>query len=335
MVEKHPVAKTMDFVGRIEGIDKVDIRARVTGFLENVRFKEGDPVNTGAPLYRIEQSLFQAAVERAQGALEVSKAADTLAAIQLSRAEDLLAKQAGTVVARDQARAQKQQTAGAIMTSEADLATAKVNLSYTDITSPITGRIGRTNVTKGNVVGPDSGVLATVISQDPMYVSFPVSQRDFLKSDESGHPVDPKSIKVQIRFADGTVYDQLGQIEFVDVTVARETDTVLVRATIANSKGALTDGQLVRVNLESGTPQDKVLVPQTALIADQQGVYVFAVEDGKAVVKRLKVSGETGINAIVATGLSGGEQVIVEGLQSVRPGAAVRATPVPTPLKGS
>ena len=333
-VEKRPVAKSMDFVGRIDGIEKVDIRARVTGFLDSVLFQEGDTVKAGAPLYRIEQSLFQAAVERAQGALEVSKAADALAALQLTRAEDLLAKQAGTAVARDQAAAQKQQTAGSILVSQADLDTASVNLGYTDITSPIGGRIGKTNLTKGNVVSPDSGVLTTVISQDPMYVSFPVSQRDFLKADESGKPIDVKAIKVKLRFSDGTVYDQTGQIDFVDVSVARGTDTVLVRATIANPKGALTDGQLVRINLESGTPQDRVLVPQTALIADQQGVYVFVVEEGKAVVKRLKLAGESGVDVIVDSGLAGGEQVIVDGLQSVRPGAAVRATPAPT-AKGS
>jgi membrane fusion protein (multidrug efflux system) len=334
-VEKHSISQSIDFVGRVDGIEKVEVRARVAGFLESVLFKEGDVVQAGAPLYRIEQSLFQASVERSQGALEVSKAADALADLQLTRATDLMNKQAGTVASRDQAAAQKEQTAGSVMISEADLATAKVNLSYTNITSPITGRIGRTNVTKGNVVGPDSGVMATIISQDPMYVSFPVSQRNFLKSDESGRPIDPKSIKVQIRFSDGTVYDQPGQIQFIDVTVARETDTVLVRATVPNPKGALTDGQLVRVNLEGGTPEEKVLVPQAALIADQQGAYVFVVEDGKAVVKRLKLSGESGVNSIVDSGLAGGEQVIVDGLQSVRPGAPVRAAPVPSPLKGS
>jgi len=328
-VEKQPISTSMDFVGRIEGVERVDIRARVTGFLESVQFKEGDTVQAGAPLYRIEQSLFKAAVERAQGSLEVAKAADALAQIQLSRAEDLLAKQAGTAVARDQAVAQKQQAEGSVLVSQADLDTAKVNLGYTDITSPIGGRIGRTNLTKGNVVGPDSGVLTTVISQDPMYVTFPVSQRNFLKADESGKPIDITSIKVKIRFSDGTAYGETGKIDFVDVSVARATDTILVRAIIANPRGALTDGQLVRVNFETEAPQEKVLVPQAALIADQQGIYVFAVEDGKAVVKRIRVTGEQGTSVVVESGLNGGEQIIVNGLQSVRPGMAVRATPVP------
>jgi membrane fusion protein (multidrug efflux system) len=210
------------------------------------------------------------------------------------------------------------------------LDTAKINLGYTEIVAPVSGRIGRTNITKGNVVGPDSGPLTVVVSQDPMYVTFPVSQREFLRAKEDAHQVDLKAIKATLRFADGTTYDQTGQINFVDVTVDRATDTVLVRATFANPAGGLTDGQLVRVTLESGTPKEMVVVPQSALIADQEGVYVFVVEDGKAVVKRIKPGGESGTDTVVKEGLSGNEQVIVEGLQGVRPGAPVKASPVTT-----
>jgi membrane fusion protein (multidrug efflux system) len=119
------------------------------------------------------------------------------------------------------------------------------------------------------------------------------------------------------------------------VSVDRTTDTVLVRATIPNPKGTLIDGELVSVTVESGTAQEKVLVPQAALIADQEGVYVFAVENGKAAVKRVKVGGELGANAIVDSGLNGGEQIVVEGLQSIRPGQAVTASPTPAILKGN
>src|SRR5262249_7492947 len=163
-----------------------------------------------------------------------------------------------------------------------------------------------------------------IVSQDPMYVTFPVSQRDFLRARERGENVDVQGINVRLRFANGTVYDQMGRINFVDVTVDRATDTVLVRATFPNPAGGLVDGQLVRVNLESGTPKEKVVVPQAALIADQEGAYVFVVEDGKAAVKRVKVGAETGPNIVVEQGLSDGDVVIVEGLQGVRPGAAVR-----------
>jgi membrane fusion protein (multidrug efflux system) len=324
------IEKTFDFVGRVEAVNRVEIRARVQGFLEAVLFKEGDPIKEGDPLYRIEKGLFQAAVEQAEGALTRSKASKALTEVQLARAEDLLAKNAGTAVARDQAVAADEQAKGQILSDEASLQTAKINLGYTDIVAPVAGRIGRTNITKGNVVGPDSGPLTVVVSQDPMYVTFPVSQRDFLRAKEDAHQVDLKAIKARLRFADGSTYDQAGQINFVDVTVDRATDTVLVRATFPNPAGGLTDGQLVRVTLESGTPQQMVVVPQSALIADQEGVYVFVVEDGKAVVKRIKPGGENGTDTVVQEGLSGNEQVIVEGLQGVRPGISVKASPVTT-----
>ena len=328
--ERKPIARTLDFVGRVEAIEHVEVKARVTGYLDAVLFKEGDPVKEADPIYRIEKGLFEAAVTQAQGALERAKAQKILTAIELQRAENLLAQRAGSVADRDRALAADKQADATIMAAEADLATAKINLGYTDIVSPITGKISKTNITKGNVVGPSSGVLTTIVSQDPMYVTFPVSQREFLRVSESSRQAKLKSIKVRIRFSDGSIYGQLGEMNFVDVTVDRTTDTVLARATISNPTGVLIDGQLVRVILESGTPEEKVVVPQAALIADQEGVYVFVVEDGKATVKRIKTGGPSGTGMVVDAGLSGGEQVIVEGLQGVRPGAPVRANPVPT-----
>lgn len=329
-VERKPITKSSELVGRVEAINSVQIVARVTGFLEAVLFREGDVVKEGAPLYRIEHGLFQAAVEQAQGALERSKAAKVLSAIQLQRAEQLVASQSGTVVARDQALAADQQAQGGILSDQAALDTANINLGYTDITAPITGRIGRTNITRGNVVGPNSGSLTVLVSQDPMYITFPVSQRDILQAQKTGiQAADIKNIKVQIQFSDGSLYDKTGEINFFDVKVDRATDTVLGRATIANPNSMLIDGQLVRVILESGKPEEKIVVPQAALIADQAGIYVFVVEDGKAAVRRVKIGGESGPDSIIEQGLKEGEQVIVEGLQGVRPGLPVRANPLP------
>ncbi len=333
--QRQPIAQTRDFVGRIEATDRVEIRARVKGFLDAVLFKEGEIVKKGDPLYRIEKGLFQADVVNAKGALERSKAAKTLTAIQLQRAQDLLEKNAGTAVARDQALAADQQAEGAIMADQASLDTANINLGYTDIVSPITGKISRTNITVGNVVGPDSGVLTTIVSQDPMYVTFPVSQRELLQAQLRNSPADLAKIKIKIRFADGSTYKHEGTVNFLDVSVDRSTDTVLARATIPNPDGQLIDGQLVSVAVEAGEPQEKVVVPQAALIADQEGVYVFVVEDGKAVVKRVKPGGESGANVVIDQGLNGGEQVIVEGIQSTRPGQPVQAAPVPASLKGT
>ncbi len=328
--ERQAISDIRDFVGRVEATGRVDIRARVQGYLEQVLFKEGDIVKKGDQLYQIERGLFQAAVEAAKGALERSKAAKTLTAIQLQRAQDLLEKNAGTAVARDQALAADQQAQGQILADQANLDTANINLGYTDIASPIAGKVSKTNVTAGNVVGPDSGVLTLIVSQDPMYISFPVSQRELLQAQLSGRGMDLTNIKIKIRFADGSTYKHEGTVNFIDVSVDRATDTVLARATMPNPEGVLVDGQLVSVAVEAGAPQDKVVVPQSALIADQQGVYVFAVEDGKAVVKRIKTGGESGPNIVVDDGLKGGEQIIVEGLQSIRPGQAVQAAPAAT-----
>jgi membrane fusion protein (multidrug efflux system) len=169
VAERKSVSKMFDYVGRVEAVSRVQITARVKGYLEEVLFKEGDLVKEGAPLYRIEKGLFQAAVEQAQGALERSKAAKALSAIQLDRAEQLVKSQAGTLVARDQAKAADGQANGAMLTDQANLDTAKINLGYTDINAPIAGKIGRTTITKGNVVGPESGQLTLIVSQDPMY----------------------------------------------------------------------------------------------------------------------------------------------------------------------
>src|ERR1700722_3886284 len=332
--EHKSIEKTLDFVGRIDAVNRVEIRARVQGFLEAVLFKEGDPIKEGDPLYRIEKGLFRAAVEQAEGALARSKASKVLTEAQLGRADDLLAKGAGTQVARDQAFAADEQAKGQVLSDDANLQTAKINLGYTDIVAPVSGRIGRTNITKGNVVGPESGPLTVVVSQDPMYVTFPVSQRELLRAQAVGYQIDFNAIKAKLRFADGRTYDQNGRLNFVDVTVDRATDTVLVRATFPNPPGGLIDGQLVRLTVEGGTPQEMVVVPQSALIADQEGSYFFVVEDGKAVVKRIKPGGESGTDVVVQEGLSGSEQVIVEGLQGGRPGSPVKASPV-THLKRS
>ena len=335
--ERTSIKKTLTFVGRVEAVNRVEVRARVTGYLEEVLFKEGELVKAGAPLYRIEPGLFQAAVEQAQGALERSKASQALTKIQLERAQDLMDRQAGTVVARDQAKAADDQSKGAIMQDEANLATAKINLGYTDITSPIDGEVGRTNVTKGNVVGPDSGVLTLIVSQDPMYVTFPVSDRDLLLARETGREIgyqDFKAFKVRLRFSNGTLYDQIGTLNFLNVTVDRTTDTVLARASIPNPKGVLIDGQLVTAEAEIGAPEEKIVVPQAALIADQGGVYVFVVEGGKAVTRRVKTGGASGTGVVIDDGLKGGELVIVDRLQAVRPGAPVIANPVQPAISG-
>jgi membrane fusion protein (multidrug efflux system) len=334
--ERRPVTRATEFVGRVDAVGRVEIRARVTGFLEDVLFQEGDVVREGAVLYRIEQDTFQAAVQQAQGALLEAQARLANATVQRGRTQELVKTDTASRALLDERVANEKGAQGGVVTADANLKTANVNLGYTEITAPITGEVGRTRFTKGNVVGPDSGSLTVIVSRDPMYVTFPVSQREFLKvQEDEEHKTRGQALAVRIRFSDGSTYDQVGRISFVDVTVDRATDTVLVRATFPNPKGKLVDGQLVRVAVEADQPDEKVLVPQTALIVDQQGTYVFLVVDGKAAIQRVKLGGESGPYAIVDTGLKGGEQVIVQGMESLRAGTPVVASPAPPPLSGS
>src|SRR5262245_60409167 len=248
--ERKQVSKSPDFVGRVEAVNRVDVRARVKGYLEAVLFNEGDIVKEGDALYRIEKGLFEASVQQAEGALKRSQAALVLAQETLDRALELFNKGSGTAVARDQAQAQVDTAKGSVLTDEANLATAKINLGYTDIVTPITGKISRTNTTKGNVVGPDTGSLTTIVSQDPMYLTFPVSQRDFLRVQQAGRQLgleDYKSVKVRAYFSDGSAYDQVGEVNFIDVSVDRATDTILARVGFFFFFFSLIDSQLMRV----------------------------------------------------------------------------------------
>ena len=332
LAEKRNVTQATTFVGRVQAKDRVEVRARVTGYLDEVQFKEGDVIAVGAPLYRIEPGPFEAAVQQAQGEVLRAQGQLTNATLQRQRSDELVKTGAQSVAVRDERVAGEQTAQGNLASAQAALQNAKINLGYTEITSPIAGRVGRSAVTKGNVVGPDSGTLTTIVSVDPMYVLFPVSQREFLDLQKNGQQASTAAnaagLLVRLRFSDGTPYSEPGRINFVDVTVNQGTDTILVRATVPNPKGVLVDGQLMQAAVEEEKPVERILVPQAALIADQEGVYVFIVEGGKAVIRRVKVGGDTGPNAIITDGLKGGEQVVVEGLGSLRPGASVLASPV-------
>jgi len=321
------VARGLTATGRVQAISKVDLLARVEGFLETVEFADGAAVASGDLLYRIEPGLFEAAVKQAEGLLVEARAAKTLADIELERAEQLLARDVGTAQQRDIAKAGSDRAAGKVSEAEASLTTAQINLGYTGIHAPVAGRIGRTAVTKGAVVGPSSGVLATIVSEDPMYVSFPVSAREFLRGKDSPERVDPAEVRVRLRFLDGSFYGPEGRIDFVDVSVDQATDTVMARSTLANPDRTLIDGQLVTVHLEAGTPVEKPVAPQTALIADQGGLYVFAVVDGKAEVRRVTTAGFQGTDVVIGEGLAAGDLVVVGGMERLRPGLPVQASP--------
>jgi membrane fusion protein, multidrug efflux system len=327
----QPITPGADFVGRVEAIDRVEIRARVTGFLLETFFKEGDTVQEGAKLFQIDPAPFDAALQQAQGALLQAQGTLDNATTQRARAEELLKTNATSVATRDDRLAAERNAQGALAMAQANVKTAQINLDYTTIVAPIAGRIGRAKVSRGNVVSPETGPLTLIVSQDPMYVAFPVSQREFLRIRQEGREEKRENLVVKLRFADGSYYDQNGEIDFVDVTVNKDTDTILVRARVPSPAGALTDGQYVRVLVQRDKPVEKIVIPQASLLANQTGPYVFIVEDGKAAPKPVKTGPEVGTGIAIEQGLNVGDLVVVSGLQSLRPGAPVLATPAPSP----
>ena len=326
-----PVANGTGFVGRVAAEQRVEIIARVKGYLNAILFTEGGMVQKGAPLFDIDPAPFEAAVQQAQGALYRAQATYANATIDRARADELVKTHTVSPQQRDARVATQQSAQGDVVTADANLKTAQINLGYTHITAPIAGRIGRSAVTIGNVVGPETGKLTVLVSQDPIYVVFPVSQREFLRLQNQETKTDVSKLVVRLRFSDDSLYPLPGRINFVDVTVDQATDTVTVRATFPNPDGKLVDGQFARVTVESETPQEQVVIPQTALIADQEGTYVFVVDNGRAAVKRVRIGTMVGPDVVITNGIAAGDQVITEGLTALRPGVPVAANPVAAP----
>lgn len=327
-VAEEDVTEQTSFIGRVEAIDRVSLVARVTGFLEQQSFRDGQDVKKDDLLFVIEREPFVASVNAAKAELASSEALKLNADQQLARAEELVRTNNIPVATRDQRRAEAASAAANVLEARAALEQAEINLGYTLIRAPVAGRIGRATVSVGNVVSPQSGTLALLVSQDPMYVTFPVSQRILLDIKRSREATgDGSNFKVRLAFADGSVYDQEGVLDFLDVTVAQGTDTVTVRARIPNPKGLLTDGMYVSVRVEGADPERKVVIPQSAVLLDQQGAYVFVVEDGKAAVRRIRPGQTQGARLAVEDGLKPGDMLVVDGIQRIRPGAPVQAVP--------
>ena len=338
-VTKHPVTETERFIGRIQATARVDIVARVTAYLQSYDFKEGEEVRKGQLLYRLEQPPFQAAVEANQGSVQQFQAQLANATLTLQRASTLLNTPAGQQSTVDAAKAGQGNLQGQLLTAQAQLKTAQINLGYTTIESPIDGKIGRTNVTAGNVVSPSSGTLATVVGQDPMYVVFPVSVRSVLDLRERYVPLGGfDAVKIRVVLPDGRTYGQTGKLNFIDNTVSSNTDTIALRGTIPNpalpQKGVdsvvreLYDGEFVSVLLEGAQPVDLLAIPQAAVLTDQQGSYVYVVgDDNKVARQNLQLGQAQPPEVSVLSGLKEGQTIVVDGLQRVRVGQAVSPGP--------
>jgi membrane fusion protein, multidrug efflux system len=334
-VARQPVTPSVSFTGRVVAVDRVDLLARVTGFLEQRLFREGQDVQKGDLLFVIEQAPFEAEVARAEA--QVARAQASLAEAQATLERIQEAVQSGAVSRRelDQATAAEAVARAEVLAAEAQLKTARLNLSYTEIRAPIAGRIGRSNYTVGNLVGPDSGVLATIVSQDPIYVTFPVSTRVLLDAQRRARTAE--EYVVRVRLPDGTVYEHPGRIDFADIQVDQNTDTITIRAEFPNPDRLLVAGQFVNVFVKTEQPQQEIVIAQSAVQVDQAGQYVLTVNSESTVEQRRVETGQAqGGRVVIRGGLNEGDRVIVGGLQKVRPGQEVQVNVVPaTPPTGA
>jgi membrane fusion protein (multidrug efflux system) len=347
-VVRTPITETNEFVGRIQATDRVNLVARVTAYIDRMLFTEGAEVKKDELLYVLEQPPFVADVQAKAALVAQAQAQYDNADITLRRAEALLHTPAGQQAAVDSARATWLSDKAQLMQAQANLRISQINLAYTEIRAPISGKIGRTSVTVGNVVGPNSGTLATIVSQDPMYVVFPVSVRAALDLRQRyAKKGGLAAMQIRLRLPDGRIYDQIGKVDFIDNTVAQSTDTITLRGVIANppisqnpnqnvTTRELIDGEFVTVLLEGVEPVQALTIPRAAVLADSGGDYVFVVgRDNKAEQRRITLGQSTPSTAVVMTGLKEGELVIVEGLQRVRPGQPVLPAPAtPQPQAG-
>jgi membrane fusion protein, multidrug efflux system len=344
-VQKRAVIETSEFVGRVQAIDRVDIVARVTAFLQERSFTEGAEVQKGDLLYRLERGPFEADLQAKQAAVAQQQALLRNATIVLNRAQTLLSTPAGQRSTVDDALAQQASQAAQLQSAQAQLRASQINLDYTEIRAPVAGKISRSSVTTGNVVGPGSGIMATIVSQDPMYVVFPIPVRTALDlrgryAERGGLP----SVVVRLKLPDGATYGQTGRLDYVDPSVTPNTDTLIFRASIPNplrpgasasdpSNRELSDGEFVTVTIEGVAPIEALGVPRSAVLSDQQGNYVYVLgPDNKVAQRRVQLGQSTPRVAVVMGGLAEGETVVVEGLQRIRQGAVVNPGPPSAPL---
>jgi multidrug efflux system membrane fusion protein len=320
-----------EFTGRLEPVNSVEVRPRVSGYLQSVHFKEGAIVRQGDLLFQIDARPFQAEVDRLKGELSQAKAQRSRAQSDFERAERLHNNDGMSAEEYDRRAAVRNEAEARIATTEAALRGAELNLEFTRVTAPITGRVGRAEITEGNLV--ESGAaqvrpLTSLVSLDPVYVYFDVDEQTYLKYARltQNHKASSNDLRgvALLGLADEDAFPHRGQVSFVDNQVSSSTGTIRLRATFANKNLALTPGLFARIRLQGGESRSGCLAKDEAVVTDLNQKYVFVLGKNNSLIYRpVKLGPMAEGLRVVRDGLHEGDIIVVSGLQRVRPGAVV------------
>ncbi|MET3106426.1 multidrug efflux system membrane fusion protein [Oxalobacteraceae bacterium GrIS 2.11] len=327
VIEK-PIEQTQEFSGRIEAIEHVEIRSRVSGFITAINFKPGSEVKKGAVLFVIDPRPYQSEADRAEAAAFSARAKADLAKLELSRSEKLLAEKAIAQREFDGSASNWKELDANARAAQASYETAKLNLSYTQVRSPIDGRVSKAEITNGNLIDA-SAVLTSVVSTERIYASFDGDEDTFLRVGEMSHQGKPVAVRVGL--ANETGFPHEGKLEFVDNQLNPQTGSVRMRATFVNADNVLVPGLFARVQLGGGKDLTKaLLINDRAVGTDQNRKFVFVIDaTNKAEYRPVKLGQTVAGLRVVTEGLKIGERVVVNGLQRVHPGASITPEVVP------
>ncbi len=321
------------FVAKIESKDKVGLRARVQGFLQQRLFQEGDLVKEGQPLFVIEPVNFEASVREAKANVTKAEAQVKNAKSQFERTKTLFKTKDVSEAKLDEAEAAYHSAEATLGQAQAKLDLAQKDLEYTTIVAPMDGKIGESTYSVGELIGPGSDTLARVVRINPIDAVFSVSENELLNLQKNF----PKSGKVAVDFvkADGTVYQQEGQIDFVDVTLDEAMNTLKIKASFPNKDGELISGQYGRIVMKSLEAKPEIVIPMKAVQQDMTGTYVYLVDNNNQIVRREVIRGVEleGFNVVIDEGLNAGETVVTEGFQKIAPQMTVQPVSAQTQVQ--